>query len=212
VIVAVLNQESGAGKTTLATHLAGEFAVGGQNVLVIDADPQGAALDWAQTRRTAGLPRLFGVFGVPRETLCQEVRAIARSFDHVIIDGPSHIAALTRSALLVADRVLIPVQPNPCNDVASSEIVTLIREAQIFKPDLQVALVFNRRGASPVVGCDIRGAFGLPSFSALKAQVSRHAVLTESASTGQLAREVNEKSHAADEIAALAVEVLRRAL
>lgn len=46
MIVALLNQKGGVGKTTLATHIAGELALRGQNVILLDADPQGSALDW----------------------------------------------------------------------------------------------------------------------------------------------------------------------
>jgi chromosome partitioning protein len=211
MIVALLNQKGGVGKTTLATHLAGEFATGGQSAVVIDADPQGSALDWAQTRRQAGLPRLFGVLGVPRETLHQEVRAIARSVDHVIIDGPPRVTALARSALLAADLVLIPVQPSPYDVWASSEIVALVRDARIFKPDLRAALVINRRVVRTVIGRDVHSALGQHELGALKAEICQRVVFAESAATGLLVREVDDDSHASREIAALAAEVLERA-
>ncbi|HQS65425.1 MAG TPA: ParA family protein, partial [Acidovorax defluvii] len=60
-VIALLNQKGGAGKTTLATHLAGEFAMQGQHVTLLDADPQGSALDWAQRRAQSGHGRLYGV-------------------------------------------------------------------------------------------------------------------------------------------------------
>jgi chromosome partitioning protein len=69
MIVALLNQKGGVGKTTLALHLAGEWARRGQRVTVIDADPQGSALDWSQQRARESLPRLFGVIGLARDTL-----------------------------------------------------------------------------------------------------------------------------------------------
>ena len=133
MIVALLNQKGGVGKTTLATHIAGELAMRGQHVVLLDADPQGSSLDWTQRRSQQGLPRLFSAVGLARETLHQEAPELARRADHVVIDGPPRIAALARSALLAAERVLIPVQPSPYDLWASAEMVALIREAQVFR-------------------------------------------------------------------------------
>ncbi len=65
-------------KTTLATHIAGELALSGQNVILLDADPQGSALDWTQLRSQQGLSRLFSAVGLTRETLHQEAPELAR--------------------------------------------------------------------------------------------------------------------------------------
>jgi chromosome partitioning protein len=69
VIVALLNQKGGVGKTTLALHLAGQWAGRGKRVVVIDADPRGSALDWSEQRAKEALPRLFGILGLARDTL-----------------------------------------------------------------------------------------------------------------------------------------------
>jgi chromosome partitioning protein len=87
MIVALLNQKGGVGKTTLATHIAGELAMRGQHVVLLDADPQGSSLDWTQRRSQQGLPRLFSAVGLARETLHQEAPELARRADHVVIDG-----------------------------------------------------------------------------------------------------------------------------
>ncbi|MEO6214498.1 MAG: ParA family protein, partial [Sphingomonas sp.] len=50
MIVALLNQKGGVGKSTLALHLAGQWAREGRRVVLVDADPQGSALDWSQAR------------------------------------------------------------------------------------------------------------------------------------------------------------------
>ena len=121
MILALLNQKGGVGKTTLATHIAGELALRGQHVVLLDADPQGSSLDWTQRRSQQGLPRLFSAVGLARETLHQEAPELARRADHVVIDGPPRIAALARSALLAAERD--PFQPveDPCRTAQLSQ-------------------------------------------------------------------------------------------
>jgi cellulose biosynthesis protein BcsQ len=74
MIIAVLTPKGGAGKTTVALHLAGELERQGASVLLVDADPQGSALDWAEQRARDGRPRLFGIVGLARETLHREYR------------------------------------------------------------------------------------------------------------------------------------------
>ena len=186
MIVALLNQKGGVGKTTLATHIAGELALRGQNVILLDADPQGSALDWTQRRSQQGLPRLFSAVGLARETLHQEAPELARRADHVIIDGPPRIA---RSALLAEDRVLIPVQPSPYNLWASAEMVNLIREAQLFSPLLCAAFAINRRVSTTVIGREARGVLADQPLPALQAESRQRIAFTESVAAGRLARE-----------------------
>jgi chromosome partitioning protein len=209
MIIALLNQKGGVGKTTLATHIAGELAMQGSSVILLDADPQGSALDWTQRRSQNGLPRLFSAVGLARETLHQEAPELARRCDHIVIDGPPRIAALARSALLAADLVLIPVQPRPYDVWASAEMVSLIREAQVFRPALRAAFVINRRVSTTVIGREARNALTDQPLPSLLSEVRQRIVFADSVARGQLACELDADSNAAREIAALAAEVLR---
>ena len=155
----------------MATHIAGELALRGQNVILLDADPQDSALDWTQLRSQQSLSILFSAVDLTRETLHQKAPELDRRADHVIIDGPPRIAALARSALLAADHVLIPVQPSPYDLWASAEMVNLIREAQVFSHLLCAAFAINRRVSTTVIGREARGVVTDQPLPALQVKV-----------------------------------------
>jgi len=48
--VLVASSKGGAGKTTLASHLAAQFALDGKRTVLVDADPQGSSTRWCQRR------------------------------------------------------------------------------------------------------------------------------------------------------------------
>ncbi|MDE2365009.1 MAG: AAA family ATPase [Hyphomicrobiales bacterium] len=209
MIVALLNQKGGVGKTTLALHLAGEWARRGKRVTVIDADPQGSALDWSEQRAREGLKRPFGVIGLARDTVHREAPELARTCDHVIIDGPPRIAGLMRSALLAADLVLIPAQPSPFDGWASAEMLKLIAEARIFRPQLAARFVLNRCGARTILARETAKALARHDPPMLASTIGQRIVFADAARTGRLVADIDDDSSAVQEIAALASEVER---
>jgi chromosome partitioning protein len=209
VIVALLNQKGGVGKTTLALHLAGEWARQGRRVTVIDADPQGSALDWSEQRARAGRPRHFGVIGLARDTLHREAPEIARGVDHVVIDGPPRVAALMRSALLAADLVLIPVQPSPFDGWASAETLRLLEEARQFRPDLPARFLLNRCGAGTVIAHDTAMSLARADPPALVVRVGQRVAFADAARSGRLVGEFPRSRIAVREIRMLAAEIER---
>ena len=51
--IAVISQKGGAGKTTLALHIAVAAELAGYNTVLLDMDPQGTAEAWSEWRKEA---------------------------------------------------------------------------------------------------------------------------------------------------------------
>lgn len=103
----VANLKGGAGKTTSAVYLANALAASGRTLL-IDADPQGSALSWSETAGDFPLP----VVAAPVKDLNRRVPQLAEGYVHVVIDTPPGELAITRSAMLASDTVLLPIPPS----------------------------------------------------------------------------------------------------
>lgn len=205
MIVGVLNQKGGVGKTTLAVNLAALLARNGGRVLLIDADPQGSALDWAAARE--GEP-LFSVVGLPRATVHKEIGTLGKGYGHIIIDGPPRVADLARSAVMASDVVLIPVQPSPYDVWAAEEVVKLIEEARVYKEILKSCFVVNRKIANTAIGRDVREALSAYPLHVLKASVTQRVVFAEAAAQGLAVYEIDPEGRASEEMQAVLAELV----
>ena len=205
MIFGVLNQKGGVGKTTLSVNLAACLARTGARVLLIDADPQGSALDWAAARQREPL---FSVVGFPRPTIHKEIAQIGRGYDHIIIDGPPRVTDLARSAIMASDIVVIPVQPSPYDIWAAEEVVKLIEEARVYKENIKSVFVVNRKITNTAIGRDVRDALAAYPVHVLQASVAQRVVFAEAAAQGQAIFEVDAAGPAVAEMEAVAAELM----
>ncbi|QXP84503.1 ParA family partition ATPase [Methylococcus sp. ANG] len=205
MIIGVLNQKGGVGKTTLSVNIAAALALSGKRTLLIDADPQGSALDWQSTRQG---DTLFPVVGMAKPTLHKDVPELASSYDHVIIDGPPRVNELARSAIMASDLVLIPVQPSPYDVWAADEIVKLIQEVMIYKEHLKGRFIVNRKIVNTAIGRDVAEALRDYPFPVAETAVNQRVAYAESAASGLSVLEFDNKGPAAREIKALVRELV----
>jgi chromosome partitioning protein len=202
MIIGVLSQKGGVGKTTVALNLAAAIATSGSRVLVVDADPQGSALAWSSAREA---DPLFPVVGMAKPTLHRELPNLAASYHFIVIDGAPRVNDLARSAILASNLVLIPVQPSPYDIWASSETVRLIREARQINAALEAAFLINRKIARSAIGRDAAAALArFEDIPVLEVHLSQRILYAESAAKGLTVVEVAPQGEAAREFRALA--------
>lgn len=205
MIIGVLNQKGGVGKTTIATNLAAVIAKTGFRVLLVDADPQGSSMAWSSAREAEPL---FPVISMAKPTLHKDLPELARDYDVVIIDGAPRVNDLGRAAILASDVVLIPVQPSPYDVWASADTVQLIREAQQFKDSIKAVFVINRKIVNTAIGRDVANVLEQFDFPVLPVALCQRVIYAESAGQGRAVIETDPKSEAAVEITQLAAQLV----
>ena len=88
MILGVLNQKGGVGKTTVCLNLAAFYARAGMRVLVVDSDPQASALAWSNAREA---PPLFPVIGMVTPLLHRKLPDIRLRANNVLERRIAHL-------------------------------------------------------------------------------------------------------------------------
>jgi chromosome partitioning protein len=205
MILSTVNQKGGSGKTTLSIHVAAALARQGAKLLLIDADPQGSALEWSALRQ--GTPA-FSVIGLPKPVLHREVPALDAGFDHVIIDGPPQVADVTRSAIMASDVVIIPVQPSPFDVWGARAVVELLAEAAIVKPNLKAAFAVMRKIVNTAIGRDVTDALAVYRTHILTASLAQRVAFAESIANGMTVLDLDPTGPAGAEVMELTKEIV----
>lgn len=166
--IVVMNPKGGCGKTTLATNLAGWFALRGPPPTLIDCDPQGYCSRWVDSR-ASDRPKVH-CFEAGPLTARSTLEAHAES-SIAIIDLPAAIAGDQLHAFVyLADSLLLPVAPSEI-DVHSATrfIAELLLDAQLDRRRVGiVATRVRERTRSFAMLARFLGSLRIPLIGALR--------------------------------------------
>ena len=142
---------------------------------------------------------------MPRKNLHKEVARQQDLYDWIVIDGTPRDDAITRSCLIAADLVVIPIEPSALSAWASDRTVGQVEEARIYRPDLRVYFVVSRKIPGTVLGREMR-RLELP-LPVLDTEITQRVAFAESMLQAQTIQEYAPGSAAAREIANLIKEL-----
>lgn len=213
-IVTIAQQKGGAGKTTIAAHLAVAWAQSGKSVAVVDIDPQASLSAWWAMRGEMAIPapadaKGKGGLSVHRITgwrTANEVEKLSRTHDVVVIDSPPHAETEAKIAVRAANLVLVPLQPSPMDFWATK--ATLDLAAGENTPAL---LVLNRVPPRARLTEAMTGKLNDLGSKVAKAQIGNRVALAAALLEGLGVTEYQKSGPAAAEVKALAAEVLKAA-
>src|SRR5918995_2521055 len=126
--IALVNQKGGCGKTTVALHLAAAFWQRGENVLVLDLDPQASAAEWHDARAEP-LPHVESVQPARLAKVIAHAREIATGI--LVLDTAPHSEAASLDSSRCADLVLVPCQPSIMDLRAMRKTVDLLKLVKV---------------------------------------------------------------------------------
>jgi len=182
-LIAIANQKGGSGKTTLTMNLAAGLCQRGR-ALVIDADPQGSAVQWsglAPERRPFPVP-VIAVGGNPG----REVDHFREDYDYILIDCPPSLETeRTEKAMLASDQVLIPVLPSPVDLWASMHLVERVESIRQRRPELDARFVINQLEPRSALSRAMHSALAEFDVPTLESYIRRRAVYRNSAMEGR---------------------------
>jgi chromosome partitioning protein len=125
--IGLVSQKGGAGKTTLAIHLAVLAQGAGMKTALIDCDPQRSAGKWYRRRLDKGLPQPEVAEVTGRELLAVLTMAKDDGYDCVVVDTAPHANTEAAEAVRAVNYALIPCQTSILDMDAIGITVDLVR-------------------------------------------------------------------------------------
>jgi chromosome partitioning protein len=200
--LALVCQKGGAGKTTLAIHLAVEAAANGVRTLIMDLDPQASAARWGDRRQPSVIDVDVAVEAAAR--LEASLEAAGRDgYDLVILDTAPHADQSALRAARAADLILIPMRCSILDLDAAGTTLDLCALAR--RP---AVVVFNAIRSKVVqeAAAALKRLGGEVCTTIIRERVAfRHALVD-----GRVAREFEPAGAAASEITALCTQHVNR--
>jgi chromosome partitioning protein len=194
LIVGIIQNKGGAGRSTFATNLAAHFSLEHPTTL-IDCDlPQGTSSSWYALRQAASLSKnLLLAQAHDHVELIQKAKEHAAISKYLIIDGPPRIAEMTRVIMILSNLCLVPLGASAAEIWSTTDLLQTLTEARNYKADVDARLVWTRFRAQTREAQSLKDAVqsGL-NLDALETRLGYRVAFSEALARGLSAEECSD--------------------
>ena len=208
-VIGVIQLKGGAGKSTVATNLAGMLNEKGSTLLIDSDEPQYSAEGWYLLREEADRTDGLKFTTCNDETLPSTLRSNSDA-DYIVIDGPPRVERTTKLILAVSDLVIIPLPASMADMWAAYDLEEIVKQELKSRKSLAVRLLMNQYRGFTNVSKEIAKEARSKEMSipVMKTMLGYRSSYMTALGTGRRADEVGD-SKAREEINQLTKEVLR---
>jgi chromosome partitioning protein len=207
MIYSIVNTKGGVGKTTTAVHLAVMLARIGKTLL-IDGDPQASAASWAAWRRDnpqySPSPTTTCLAG---KAILVEGKPLAEGFDNVVVDAGGRDSVGLRSALLLAQKAIIPIGASDLDAAAMSDVIEIIELARDYNPELDVRVLLTRVDSRTKDAADMLSFLNEQKLTVLPTKICERVAFRRAVGDGAIVQELGRDQSAIAEIEAFFMEI-----
>lgn len=204
MIISFVNQKGGVGKTTTAINLAIGLKKKNYNLVFIDADPQGSAIQWHAIEGN----KSFEILHHPSPVHATDIRQLSMNYDYVIIDAPPAIGDISKAILAVTDLAIIPLSPSALDVWSCWGTLKMIDEIRPLNSDIEVKLLINRKIPGTKIGRDSREAMKQFQMDVFNTELCQRVAFIDAMTSGVSVMQYAPHSKAAREIERLCEEII----
>jgi chromosome partitioning protein len=185
MIVAFAGQKGGVGKSTTAVCLAVAALERGARVLLVDADPQGTVRTWAEVAAERRRPAPTVVAMGASMHKAGQLGDLAANYDMTFIDCPPRHGEVQRSALMVADVVVLPCGASAADAWALATSLEVINEARAMRDELVACVLITRKQGRTALGKNARKVLESAGLPVLETEIGSRVAYQEALAAGQ---------------------------
>jgi chromosome partitioning protein len=204
MIISFVNQKGGVGKTTTAINLAISLKKKNYNLVFIDADPQGSAVQWHAIEGN----KSFEILHHPSPIQADDIRQLSTDYDYVIIDAPPAIGDISKAILAATDLAIVPLSPSALDVWSCWGTLKMIDEIRPLNPEIEVKLLINRKIPGTRIGRDAREVIDKFQMNVFDTELCQRVAFIDAMTSGVSVMQYAPHSKAAGEIERLCEEII----